>query len=77
MTTKTYTIELRVDVTNADMDKTILEMAKQGAATLITRAALVSNGKKPQVALMVSDFFGTNEDLKITDDASAELEEAL
>lgn len=78
MTTKTYTVEVRVDVQSAEQDKCNLQIMKEMARTALTRTALISPGRKPQVALMVSDFFGTNEDLKIHDDESVdELEDAL
>ena len=68
---KSYTIELRVDFAKQDAEeknKIILDAIKSAAKHLVTTAVLISDQRKPAVAVHSSDYFCGEEEIMLADD---------
>jgi hypothetical protein len=61
----TFTLELRIDVTD-DEQKEIIELALRNAAqVLFSQAALLPNRRAPQIALRTENSFEGQKDLAL------------
>jgi hypothetical protein len=65
---RTFTIELRVDDSDAEHVDIIKDAAKVAAKHLFATALLLPFRHKPQIALTGSDFFATQEEIELADD---------
>ncbi len=71
-TMKTFTIELRVDYSDEEKNDVIKEAIKVAAKHVYTTALLISEKRKPQVAVHSSDFFAGTEEIELADDLPEE-----
>lgn len=62
---ETHTIELKFDTDNPEIQKIIRTLMRKAARQVLTSAALLADGREPQVAYSNRDFFegGTKQDL--------------
>jgi len=70
MATTTYRIELKVDIDASltDRHEVIREACKRQAAVLLATAVLVSDNRKPQIAVFAEDFFDGTSEISIYDE---------
>jgi hypothetical protein len=67
--TTTYRIELKLDVDPSLTDKhdIIRDACKQAAQTLLATATLISDNRRPQVAVFADDFFDGTAEIAVFD----------
>ena len=65
---RTITIELRVDYSDRSKDEVIIAAAKMAAKHIYTSALLISDKRKPTIALHSGDFFSGTEEISLADD---------
>ena len=70
MPLRTFTIEIRADYSEEGKHEVLLTACRDAARTILTTAMMMQERRAPQVALMSSDFFAGNDDLKIEEDAN-------
>lgn len=77
---KTYTIELRVDIPEDEdreqREQIIRQAARQAARTLLATAALISQKRKPVIAVHSNDYFEGVKEVEILDDENNSAMEA-
>lgn len=62
---RTYTIELRVDFSEKENYELLLTSVREAAKGMLTTAVLLSDKRKPQIALQTGDLFEGNEDIAL------------
>ncbi len=72
---KTFTIELRVDFDSEEKNEIILRAARTAAKHIYTTATLISDKRKPQVALSTSDLFEGSAEISLADDLDIMVDE--
>lgn len=75
MSRKTYRIELKIDFNDDARHDALIQIATQYARDLLASAGLLSDGRKPVVALITDDTFTGVEELEVMP-ASEELHTA-
>jgi len=71
---KTYSIQLKINFDDDSRHDIAMEMMREAAKMVLTRATLIADNRKPQVVLQSEDYFeGITEPALVTD---AEREEA-
>jgi hypothetical protein len=61
-------ITLRVDYSDKQKDEIMVQAAKMAARHLLAQAALISEKRKPQIAVTCGDMFCAPEEIEILDD---------
>lgn len=62
------TITLRIDfdtVNKKTKEPIMLDLVRIAARELITNAMMISDSRKPQIAIACGDFFSANEDIEL------------
>lgn len=62
---RTYRIELKIELSEADSHEVMLDIAKRYARDLLASAMLVSENRRPAVALMTDDSFTGTEQIEL------------
>jgi hypothetical protein len=65
---RTLRVEIRYDFANEEQDKLFIDCARQAAKHMLTTAALLSDGRPPEIMMQGDNFFEGKYEISLAED---------